>query len=90
MEANNTLPELDEEAASSHVLELETVEPALEMESQRQIAELEEGSKYLAELQHIISMKNLLAKSRERNGQAQTMSFASSSLKEFMVATHCC
>ena len=43
-------PELDAEAPGPHVLEIETVEPALEMESQGQIAELEGRSKYVAEL----------------------------------------
>ncbi len=51
MEANALrAPELDAEAPGPHVLEFETVEPALEMESQRQIAELEGRSKYVAEL----------------------------------------
>ena len=47
----NTLraPELDAEAPGPHVIEIETVEPALEMESQGQIAELEGRSKYVAE-----------------------------------------
>ena len=43
-------PELDAEAPGPHILEFESVEPALEMESQRQIAELEGRSKYVAEL----------------------------------------
>ena len=51
MEANTLrAPELDAEAPGPHVLEIETVEPALEMESQRPIAELEGRSKYMAEL----------------------------------------
>ncbi len=51
MEANALRPpELDAEAPGPHVLEIETVEPALEMESQRQLAELEGRSKYVAEL----------------------------------------
>ena len=43
-------PELDAEAPGPHVLEVETVEPALELESQRQIAELDGRSKCVAEL----------------------------------------
>lgn len=43
-------PELDAEAPGPRVLEMETVEPALEMESQKQIPELEGRSKYVAEL----------------------------------------
>lgn len=51
MEANTLrVPELDAEAPGPHVLEIETVEPALEMGSQRQIAELEGRSKYVAEV----------------------------------------
>lgn len=48
----NTLraPELDAEAPGPHVLEIETVEPVLEMAYQRQIAELEGRGKYVAEL----------------------------------------
>ena len=44
-------PELDVEAPGPHILESESVEPALEMESQRQITELEGRSKYVAELE---------------------------------------
>ncbi len=43
-------PELDAEAPGPHILEIETVEPELEMESQRQIAELEGRSKYVVEM----------------------------------------
>ena len=51
MEANTVrAPELDAEAPGPHVLEIETVEPALEMGSQRQIAELEGRSRYMVEL----------------------------------------
>ena len=51
MEANTPrAPELDAEAPGPHVLEIETVEPALEMESQRQIAELEGRSRYVTEM----------------------------------------
>ena len=51
LEANTPrAPELDAEAPGSHILEIETVEPALEMESQRHIAELEEPSRHIAEL----------------------------------------
>ena len=51
MEANTPrAPELDAEAPGSHILEIETVEPALEMGSLRHIAELEGPSKYMAEL----------------------------------------
>ena len=48
----NTLrtPELDAEAPGPHILEFETAEPTLEMESQKQITELEGRSKYVAEL----------------------------------------
>ena len=51
LEANTPrAPELDAEAPDSHILEIQTVEPALEMESQRHVAELEGPSGYLAEL----------------------------------------
>ena len=51
MEANTLrAPELDAEAPSSHALEIEKVEPASEMGSQRQIAELEGRSRYMVEL----------------------------------------
>ncbi|KAM0799244.1 hypothetical protein BDR22DRAFT_324926 [Usnea florida] len=51
LEANTPrAPELDAEAPGSHILEIETVEPALEMGSLRHIAELEGPSKYTAEL----------------------------------------
>ena len=48
----NTLraTELDAEAPGPHILEFESVEPALEMGSQRQIIELEGRSKHVAEL----------------------------------------
>ena len=43
-------PELDAEAPGPQILEFESVEPAFEMESQRQISELEGRSNYVAEL----------------------------------------
>ena len=46
-------PELDAEAPGPHILEIETTEPVLEMESQRYIAELEDQSKYSAEMQRV-------------------------------------
>ncbi len=51
MEANTLrVPELDAEAPGPHIVEIETVEPALEMESQRQMAELEGRSKHVVEM----------------------------------------
>ncbi len=51
MEANTLrAPELDAEAPGPHIVEIETVEPALEMGSQRQMAELEGRSKHVVEM----------------------------------------
>ena len=48
----NTLraPELDAEAPGPHIIEIETVEPTLELETRRQIAELEGQCKSIAGL----------------------------------------
>ena len=42
---NPQAPELDAEAPGPHILEIETLEPVLEMESQRPLAELEGWSR---------------------------------------------
>ena len=51
MEANTLrAPELDAEAAGPRISEFETVQPALEMGSQGQMAELEGRSKHVVEM----------------------------------------
>ena len=48
VEANNPQkPELDAEAPGPHILEIETVEPVLEMYTQEPIGELEGESRYV-------------------------------------------
>ena len=48
VEANNPQkPELDAEAPGPHILEIETVEPVLEMYTQEPIRELEGESRYV-------------------------------------------